>query len=105
MTSIKSFISALSTKQGLKKFGLGMGKTLGFIIILCIIALYITSYVGVALITGPVWETNADKDDNEITLKLQSDNIPAYNKLLLIKIWNIMFWVSLTVGFIKLLNM
>ena len=68
---------------------------LGGLFIMIIIACYIAGYIGVAYMSKPAFESEADEDDQEITLKLDSEGIPAYHKLILFRIFAIIAWVAI----------
>ena len=94
----------MTTKGSRKKLLYTMGGVLAPIIGLALLATYISSYVGVGFLSQAIWKVDAKESDTDIDIDIDSKGIPAYNKIMLIKIWNVMFWVSFVFGAYRLLK-
>ena len=76
------------------------GSIIGTILMLALAALGIATTVGVGYITGPFFKVQqkyeSDKDE-KISIDIDSSGIPAFNKIILVRIFLVLFWIS--VGF------
>ena len=93
-----TFIDTLSRKFFDKDIRKKLGYSFITILVLAIIGLYIVHHVAIGFLTKSIWEVESDENDEEINLKIKSGGIPAHNKLMLIKIGNIVFWTTLVLA-------
>ena len=85
-----------------ERLSAGFFGTYGIIIILGVMAAYLAGYIGVGYMTKPAWDADGKEGDEEITLKIDSKGIPAYNKLVLFRIFTVLVWIAISVTIINL---
>jgi hypothetical protein len=51
--------------------------------------------MGVAYMSKPAFNSEAEEDDEKITLELNSKGIPAYHKLVLFRIFAVIAWIAI----------
>jgi hypothetical protein len=81
--------------ESLKSLNNSMGGTFGLIVILGVFAAFVGGSVGFGYLSVSSFEQKAEEEDDEITLKFDSEGIPAFHKFILFKVFSVIIFVAI----------